>query len=250
MTESVITGYHYDSDNLFFDGTRVVQKINGVANYPKYVLENAPALKDGYWYKCNSKATGWTAVKKPTTCAEAIKTGLSAVSNSPKVHDREVCALLQSLVEAESDKYRIATDADTLVMSIEAIPEKTFEEVKAEKEQELASVAGQYDQFKCPSMYITAPEGYTINADIRSQNNMQRLIDTMSDTDTTRYKCFDNKFRDATKAMLTVWLADCIVNGKALYNQKFAFEQAIDACTTLEELNAIEIKFEMMDFSK
>ena len=246
---SVITGYHYDSDNLFYDGTRVVQKINGVANYPKYVLENAPALKEGYWYKCTD-GKSWTAIAKPTTCSEAIKMGLSAISNSPKQHAREVCSLLQSLVAAESEEYRIKTDSSTLEMSIEEIPEPTFEEVKAEKEAELASVAGQYDQFKCPSMYITAPEGYTINADIRSQNNMQRLIDTMSDTDTTRYKCFDNKFRDATKAMLTVWLADCIVNGKALYNQKFAFEQAIDACTTLEELNAIEIKFEMMDFSK
>lgn len=248
MTVETVTGYHYDSENLFYDGTRIVQKINGTANYPKYVIADAPAGESGYWYKCEDGAS-WTAVKKPTTCAEAIKAGLSAVSNSPKQHDREVCALLQSLVSAESDEYQIKTDSATLVMSIEEIPEPTFEEVKAEKESELASIAGQYDQFKCPSMYITAPEGYTINADIRSQNNMQRLIDTMSDMDTISYKCFDNEFRDATKAMLTVWLADCIVNGKALYNQKFAFEQAIDACTTVEELNAIEIKFEMMDFS-
>lgn len=247
MIQTVI-GYHYDADNLFYDGTRLVQIIDGEANFPKNCIEKAPAGKDGYWYKCTN-GTSWTAVKKPTTCAEAIKAGLSAVSNSPKQHDREVCTLLQSLVSAESDAYKIKTDSDTLEMSIEEIPEKTFEEVKAEKESELASIAGQYDQFKCPSMYITAPEGYTINADIRSQNNMQRLIDTMSDTDTISYKCFDNEFRDATKAMLTVWLADCIVNGKALYNQKFAFEQAIDACTTVEELNAIEIKFEMMDFS-
>ena len=249
MTESVITGYHYDSDNLFYDGTRVVQKINGVANYPKYVLENAPALKDGYWYKCNSKGTGWTAVKKPTTCSEAIDAGLSAVSNSPKVHDREVCALLQSLVTAESDKYRIATDADTLVMSIEEIPEKTFEEVKAEKEAELASVAGQYDQYKCDSMYITSSLGYKVNADIRSQTNMQGLIDVMDDSATTLYKDYDNNFQTVTKANLETMKAEAIANGQNLYAQKWKLQSEINSATTIEELNAIEIVFTMMDFS-
>ena len=250
MTESVITGYHYDSDNFFYDGTRVVQKINGVANYPKYVLENAPALKEGYWYKCNSKGTGWTAVKKPTICSEAIDAGLSAVSNSPKVHDREVCALLQSLVAAESEEYRIKTDSSTLEMSIEAIPEKTFEEVKAEKEQELASVAGQYDQYKCDSMYVTSSLGFKVNADIRSQTNMQGLIDVLDDTATTLYKDYDNNFQTVTKANLETMKAEALQNGQNLYQQKWKFQSAIDACTTIEELNAIEIKFEMMDFSK
>ena len=248
MTESVITGYHYDSDNFFYDGTRVVQKINGVANYPKYVIATAPALKDGYWYKCTD-GVSWTAIAKPGTCAEAIKTGLSAVSNSPKVHDREVCALLQNLVEAESDAYRIKTDSDTLEMSIEEIPEPTFEEVKTEKESELASVAGQYDQYKCDSMYITSSLGFRVNADIRSQTNMQGLIDVLSDTDSTKYKDYDNVFQTVTKADLTTMKAEAITNGQNLYAQKWQLQAKIDAATTVEELNAIEIAFTMMDFS-
>ena len=127
MSVETVTGYHYDSENLFYDGERIVQVFDGEANFPKCVLGVKPALKSGYWYKCKN-GTSWTAVEKPTTCAKAVDSGLSAVANSPKEHDREVVTLLQSLVSAESDDYRIATDPETLVMSIEAIPEPTEEE--------------------------------------------------------------------------------------------------------------------------
>ncbi len=242
------TGYHYDSENKFYDGTRLVQVINGTANYPKYCIEKAPAGKNGYWYKCTNGAS-WTAVKKPTTCAEAVEAGLSAVANSPKQHDREVCALLQSLVANESEDYRITTDSSTLEMSIEEIPEPTFDEVKAEKEAELASVAGQYDQYKCDSMYVTSSLGYRVNADIRSQTNMQGLIDVLDDTATTLYKDYDNTFQTVTKANLETLKSEALQNGQNLYQQKWKLQAAIDAATTVDELNAIEIAFTMMDFS-
>lgn len=135
MSVETVTGYHYDSENLFYDGERIVQVFDGVANYPKCVLGVKPALKAGYWYKCKN-GTSWTAVKKPTSCAEAVESGLSAVANSPKEHDREVVSLLQSLVSAESEDYRIATDAETLVMSVEAIPEPTEEEKEIEAKKQ------------------------------------------------------------------------------------------------------------------
>jgi len=248
MAVETVTGYHYDSENLFYDGTRIVQKINGSANYPKYVIADAPAGESGYWYKCEDGAS-WTAVAKPTTCAEAVESGLSAVANSPKAHDREVCALLQALVAAESDEYQIKTDSSTLEMSIEEIPEPTFDEVKAEKEAELASVSGQYDQYKCDAMYITSSLGYRVNADIRSQTNMQGLIDVLDDSATTLYKDYDNTFQTVTKANLETLKSEALQNGQNLYQQKWKLQAAIDAATTVDELNAIEIVFTMMDFS-
>ena len=141
MSVETVTGYHYNSENLFYDGERIVQVFDGEANFPKCVLGVKPALKSGYWYQCKN-GTSWTAIKIPTTCEEAIKINLSAVANSPKGHDREVVALIQSLVNADSANYRIKTDADTLEMSIEAIPEPTEEEKEIEskkaEEQETA----------------------------------------------------------------------------------------------------------------
>ena len=248
MTESVITGYHYDSDNFFYDGTRVVQKINGVANYPKYVLENAPALKEGYWYKCTD-GKSWTAIAKPTTCSEAIKMGLSAISNSPKQHAREVCSLLQSLVAAESEEYRIKTDSSTLEMSIEAIPEKTFEEVKAEKEAELESKSAAFENTLNKDMYFTSSVGFRVNGDRRTRSNIEDLI-THSPSFPVTYRDYDNQTQKVTQDQLKTMLVEHITNGNNLYVQKWAFEEQINACTTVEELKAIDITFKMMDFSE
>lgn len=169
MSVETVTGYHYDSENLFYDGERIVQVFDGVANYPKCVLGVKPALKAGYWYKCKN-GTSWTAVKKPTTCAEAVKSGLSAVANSPKEHDREVVTLLQSLVSAESDKYRIATDAETLVMSIEAIPEPTEEEKEIErKKAEEQETAQTIESLKADMMTAIALNNTELLADLRAE---------------------------------------------------------------------------------
>lgn len=151
---NTVTGYHFDSENLFYDGERIVQELDGVPNFPPCVIGAKPALKAGYWYQCKNK-TSWTAIKKPTTCAEAIEMNLSAVANSPKEHDREVVALIQSLVNAESENYRIKTDSETLVMSIEAIPEPTEEE-KEIAEQNLKLQEGQEASEAIQKSIVTA----------------------------------------------------------------------------------------------
>ena len=244
----LMTAYRFDTDKYYLGEDSVMLDSEGNVLLPPDDTLVKPNLTDGYWCKWNDSE--WVQEKKPTSCAEAIEQSLSAVSNSPKPHDREVCELLQALVDTESDEYRIKTDSDTLVMSIEKIPEKTFEEVKTEKEQELANVAGQYDQYKCDSMYVISSLGFKINADIRSQTNMQGLIDVLDDVVTTVYKDYDNNFQTVSKANLETMKAEAIENGQNLYAQKWKLQSEIDSATTIEELNAIEIKFEMMDFSK
>lgn len=129
-------------------------------------------------------------------------------------------------------------------------PEKTLEELKAEKLEALTVYAGQFDQYKCDDMYVTSSiEGYKFNADIRSQTNMQGLIDVLADDATTLYKDYDNEFRTMTKADLAVLKSECLQNGQYLYQQKWTLQPKINACTSKEELDAIEIKFEMLEFN-
>lgn len=128
--------------------------------------------------------------------------------------------------------------------------EKTLEELKAEKLEALTAYAGQFDQYKCDDMYVTSSSGgYKFNADIRSQTNMQGLIDVLADDATTLYKDYDNEFRTMTKADLTVLKSECLQNGQYLYQQKWTLQTKINACTSKEELDAIEIKFEMLEFN-
>ena len=127
--------------------------------------------------------------------------------------------------------------------------EKTLDELKSEKLESLSDYANQFDQYKCDKMYvISSVGGYKFNTDIRSQTNIQGLIDMMTD-ETTLYRDYDNEFRTLTKAELTTLKNECLLNGQHLYQQKWDLQSKINACKSVEELDAIEIKFEMLDFS-
>ena len=129
-------------------------------------------------------------------------------------------------------------------------PSQPLEELKAEKLEALTAYAGQFDHYKCDDMYVTSSiGGYKFNADIRSQTNMQGLIDVLADDATTLYKDYDNEFRTMTKADLVVLKSECLQNGQYLYQQKWTLQTKINACTSKEELDAIEIKFEMLEFN-
>lgn len=128
--------------------------------------------------------------------------------------------------------------------------EKSLDELKAEKLEALTAYAGQFDQYKCDDMYVTSSiGGYKFNADIRSQTNMQGLIDVLDEGTTTLYKDYDNEFRTMTKADLVVLKSECLQNGQYLYQQKWTLQTKINACNSKEELDAIEIKFEMLEFN-
>ena len=110
--------------------------------------------------------------------------------------------------------------------------EKSLSELKAEKLEALTAYAGQFDQYKCDGMYVTsAIGGYKFNADIRSQTNMQGLIDVLDEGTTTLYKDYDNEFRTMTKADLAVLKSECLQNGQYLYQHKWTLQTKINACT-------------------
>lgn len=238
--------YRFDSEGYYI-GISLAQYDGQDLLLPPDCTETKPALKTGNWYKWTGKS--WSAVKIPTTCADAIDQNLTCISNGPGLHNLQVKAVIETLVANESENYRTVVSSD-FVMSIEAIPEKTFDELKAEKLEALSSYAGQFDRFKCDEMYVTSSiGGYKFNADIRSQTNMQGLIDVLTGETTTLYKDYDNEFRTMTKADLAVLKSECLRNGQYLYQQKWAYRAKINACTTKEELAAITFEFKMKDFS-
>ena len=95
----------------------------------------------------------------------------------------------------------------------------------------------------------TVKEHLVINGDRRTRSNLEDLI-TYSATDIVQLRDYDNTMREVTKDQLKVILKEHVINGQNLYYQKWAYEEQIKACTTIEELNAIELNFVMKDFSK
>lgn len=118
--------------------------------------------------------------------------------------------------------------------------------------QELSTKAAIFEENVCKDMVIKSSIGYPMDGDRRSQANIQGLITVMTaqGLETTPYRCADDVTRNLTKEQLQTVYLECLANGNDLYAQKWALEAAINAAGTKEELDAIEIKFTMMDFTK
>lgn len=146
-------------------------------------------------------------------------------------------------------------------------PTQPIEEVRQAKLSELSAQALAFEDNVNKSMYFissvfvekevqkddetteTIKEHLVINGDRRTRSNLQDLI-AYQPTDNVIYRDYNNQERTLTKEQLQVILKEHVVNGEAIYHQKWEYEAKIKACTTIEELNAIEIKFTMHDFSK
>ena len=127
--------------------------------------------------------------------------------------------------------------------------EKTLSELKSEKLAKLTAITSKFTVNNCDEMHITSSLGYTINADKTAQDNIRGLIEAHGESDIIKYKIYNNSFKEVTIADLKIMLKECAKNGENLYTQKFLYQEKIKACTSVEEIYAIEFKFNMMDFT-
>ena len=127
--------------------------------------------------------------------------------------------------------------------------EKTLEELKADKLNELTSITSKFDnQLVNTAMIIKSSLGFSINADLRSQNNLRGLIAV--GLEPVNFVTADNSVKSLSIEQLNILLNECALNGQNLYQQKWNYREQIENATTVEELNSIEFNFEMKDFSK
>lgn len=132
------------------------------------------------------------------------------------------------------------------------VPVQPIEEIKENKLNELKTKTNAFEQNVCKGMVIKSSLGYLMDADRRSQTNIQGQITIMSayGLESVAYRCADDVTRNLTMQQLETVYKECLINGQNLYTQKWQMEAAINAAQTKRELEAIDIKFEMTDFSK
>lgn len=118
---------------------------------PKDATESKPddeKIKD-HFAKWNKDSGVWEYEAKPTSAADFV--GLRVSHKSQTEHDREMRKLLQDLVKADSEHFKVirGTKEEGLYWSVEAIPEKTQDEKDLEaakqEEQELQSFLSSTD---------------------------------------------------------------------------------------------------------
>ena len=126
--------------------------------------------------------------------------------------------------------------------------EKTLDKLKSDKLAELTSITSKFDnQLVNIDMIIKSSLGFSINADLRSQLNIHRLINI--GTEPVSFITADNTTVDLSLAQLNILINECEENMQHLFGLKQSYKKQIVDATTKEELDAIEIKFEMLDFS-
>ena len=127
-------------------------------------------------------------------------------------------------------------------------PEKTLDELKSEKLSELTSITSKFDnQLVNTDMIINSSLGFKINADLRSQFNIRRLISI--GVEPVSFIVADNTTVDLSLAQLNILISECEENMQHLFELKQSYKKQIANATTKEELDMIKIKFEMLDFS-
>ena len=128
-------------------------------------------------------------------------------------------------------------------------PEKTLDELKSDKLAELTTITSKFDdQLVNTDMIIKSSLGFSINADLRSQNNLRGLISV--GTEPVDFVTANNSVKVLNIKQLNTLLNECALNSQNLYLQKWKYKAQIENATTKEELDAIDLQFVMKDFSK
>ena len=131
---------------------------------------------------------------------------------------------------------------------IVAVPEPTFEDERAAKLSELSSKFAAAEA----EAHLTSSLGFEINAGEKANRDIDgliKLMEAMPNMETVEFCCFDNSYHTVTLADLKTMQIEVILSGNALYQQKWAFRDAINAATTKEKLEAIKIEFVFSNFA-
>lgn len=102
-------------------------------------------------------------------------------------------------------------------------------------------------------MFFTSSLGFKVNGDRRTKSNLQDIItffDFQAQDGKIAYRDYNNELRELTKEQIQTLLMEHIANGNGLYEQKWTYQQLINNAESLDDLTNLDIKFEMMDFTR
>ena len=186
----------------------------------------------------------WSVIPKPTTAAELV--GVTIAHDSQTIHDLELRNRMIALCTADSG-YRVERGAD-LSWTVAKIPDPTLEELKAAKKAELYAAFLQWYQ---QDAIVTSSLGFIADSDERAVTDVSGLIKVSEATgEGTIFMDADNQPHPLTLEELKLLQLEILQDGQFAYKQKWQIRDAIDAAADAEALEAIEINFVGLDFTK
>lgn len=210
---------------------------------PPDAILTAPNKQDGYWPKWNKEKEAWEYEKIPTCAADFLNLPpISHESQSPR--DIKYRELIDKFKD-DDETLTLKRGEEDLSWYMERVPEKTLEEVRQEKLNELNSKFSQVES----SAYVESSLGYTIDANETANRDLEGLTTVMSE-DETRYFCdYNNKMHPVTRSDCLTMRKEVIANCQNLYTQKWLMRDQIEKAQTKEELEKIQIEFKQTSFA-
>ena len=101
------------------------------------------------------------------------------------------------------------------------------------------------------SAFVISSLGFRADAGQRAYRDVDGLITQMEEEKiiTKSFRDYDNVVHELTLTDLKTLRLEIIKNGEFLYRQKWGYEQHIASANSIEDLDAMFITFNMMDFS-
>ena len=122
--------------------------------------------------------------------------------------------------------------------------EDKFNEAKQNKLSELKKTADS----ALNGAYVVSSLGFKADANPAAVRDLEGLV--IIGADSVMFCDYENNFHPLTKEQVLTLQREILLNGQNLYAQKWTYRAAVNAAETLEQLNSITFKFDMLDFSE
>ena len=142
------------------------------------------------------------------------------------------CNENNATIEDKGDYYEVV-----------AIPDPTVDEVR---ERKLSELNNKFDAWRTDGATLISSLGFEADADEKANADVTGLV-TLGESAT--FMDANNVAHELTIDELKVLQTEIIESGSKQYQVKWAYREQINAATTVDELNAIEVVFTPIDFT-
>lgn len=160
---------------------------------------------------------------------------------------------LPQLREAFTKRQQADYEAAAQKAKEDYIKSITLDQFKQERLQELDQISARFEDNLNKDMYFVSSNGFKCNGDRRTKSNLQDIItffDLQAQGGKVMYRDYNNVERELTREQVQVLLVEHVANGNALYSQKWALQEKINAAKSKDALKKLKLEFAMSDFSK
>ena len=121
--------------------------------------------------------------------------------------------------------------------------EEFVRDLETERANKLSELSTAFEDAS-ETAHLTSSLGFEIDANETANRDIEGLTLVMSDIDTTLFCDYNNQFHEVTREQLETMRKEIVANSQRLYQIKWQYRSLIEAATTVDELDAITIRFD------